>query len=232
MQRYLRHYPLTVPARAVAERAARHIRAAAARHFRGRLLDIGCGSKWKQDLVGDTVDDYVGLDHEDSVHDRSVVDLVGTAYEIPAPDDSFDCVLCTSVLEHLEEPEVALREALRVLRPGGVAVYTAPMLWHLHEAPRDFYRYTGYALEHLFAKSGFEVVEVEPMSGFWLTYGSELGYYSLSLSSVLRPLARVMIAVANLVLPRLDALEARLHPGSRQWTWMHVVVARKPTAAC
>jgi len=230
MKPFLQHYPRTGPARMVAERGGECLRDAAKRYFRGRLLDIGCGSKWREGLVGEFVDAYIGLDHAGSQHDRSVVDIVGTAYEIPEPDASYDSVLCTSVLEHLEEPAAALREAHRVLRPGGVAIYTMPMFWHLHEQPRDFYRYTRYGLEHLFTEAGFEVVELQPMSGFWLTFTTELNYYLLTTSPrLLRPLVRALVAVSNLFVGRLDAFERRRNPASQWWSWAHLVVARKPS---
>jgi SAM-dependent methyltransferase len=229
MKAYLSHYPLTVPARMGARRSAEHIRAAARRWFGGRLLDIGSGSRWKADLVGDLVSHYVGMDHAGSIHDLSTVDVLGTAYQIPLGADSIDCVLCTSVIEHLEEPQAALRECLRVLKPGGTAIYTAPAFWHLHEQPRDFYRYTPYGLEHLFRASGFEIVEITPMSGFWMTFASELGYYWLSVAPrLLRPVVTACVVLANLVVPGLDALERRAHRRSREWAWMHIVVARKP----
>ena len=173
MTRYMSHYPVTNPAHMVVKRSATHIRAHAEKYFKGRLLDIGCGSKRKLDLVGDLVEEYLGLDHADTKHDTSKVDIFGTAWDIPVPDNSFDCVLSTSVLEHLEEPEMALRESLRILRPGGHALYTVPFFWHLHEQPRDFFRYSRYGLRYLFEKVGYDIAELEPLSGFWLTIGSE-----------------------------------------------------------
>jgi len=229
VKRYLRHYSWTHPGRAAVARSAGRIRANAERYLGGRLLDIGCGSKWKQDLVGDLVDVYVGLDHESSMHDQSVVDVFGAADDIPQPDAAYDSVLCTSVLEHLEEPAGALRESFRVLKPGGHALYTAPLFWHLHEKPRDFYRYTEYGLRHLFTQAGYELVAIEALSGFWLTAISQLGYYLLAAwPRPLRPLARLFIAWNNLVAPFCDAVDTRLRPASRDWTWLYLVVARRP----
>jgi len=229
MKQLLQNYPRTAPARAAAVRGAKLLHEAASAHLRGRLLDIGCGSGLRKSVVAEFIDEYVGLDHADSQHDVSNVDIVGTAYEIPEPDQSYDSVLCTSVLEHLEEPAAALREAHRVLRPGGVAVYTVPMFWHLHEQPRDFYRYTRYGLEHLFRQAGFEIVEMVPLSGFWLTMATEFNYYAVTTSPrLLRPLVRLLVGASNLFIERLDAFERRRNPASAWWTCAHVVVARKP----
>jgi len=51
-------------------------------------------------------------------------------------DSSLDVVLCVAVLEHLWEPEIALREFHRILRPGGVGFFTVPT-W-LDKWPLEF----------------------------------------------------------------------------------------------
>src|SRR5262245_35671437 len=104
-ERYFRLLPKTHPGHAVLCLAGREIRDRAARHFSGRMLEIGCGTKSKGLLVGEFVKEHVGLDHEDCPHDKSKIDLLGTAYAIPSPEAAFDCVLSTAVMEHLEEPQ-------------------------------------------------------------------------------------------------------------------------------
>jgi ubiquinone/menaquinone biosynthesis C-methylase UbiE len=55
----------------------------------------------------------------------------GLATAIPLPDSSFDVVTCQTVLMHLAEPMEALREMLRVLRPGGLLLCVEPNnLWN------------------------------------------------------------------------------------------------------
>lgn len=152
------------------------LRKFASKYAMGRLLDIGCGSKQYLPIFKEFVSDHVGLDHEQSPHGLCAVDLIGNAYNIPEAENSFDCVLCTSVLEHIEEPLRALIECKRVLRPGGYAIYSVPFIWHLHEEPRDFFRYTSHGLLHLFHRAGFDVVELVPIMGFWGTHFQMLSY--------------------------------------------------------
>ncbi len=204
----------------------RELKRCAGLYLKGRLADIGCGDKPYGDLLAPFVEEHVGIDHEGTQHDRSRVDLTGTAYGIPAEDASFDSAICTAVLEHLEEPEQAIRECWRILKPGGHAVYTAPFIWHVHEEPRDFYRYSRYGLEYLFQKAGFEIVELKALSGFWTTFGVLLVYKMQSLNrgplrwlKIADALGAVTQSVAGLT-DRLDRAE--------QWTWMYLVVARKP----
>lgn len=205
-----------------------HIRTRALRDAaplaRGRLLDIGCGIKPYRELFGPYVDEHVGVDHPSSLHGADAVDLTATAYDIPVPDGSFDTVLSTAVLEHLEEPLEGLEEARRVLRDGGLAIYTVPFIWHVHEAPRDFYRYSRYGLQHLFDRAGFDVVEIRALSGFWVTFGQLFVYYlyrfrrgPLRIVPLIEILGVAIQALA-LALDRIDRAE--------QWTWMYLVVAR------
>lgn len=198
-------------------------------HFRGRLADIGCGTKPYRAIMAPLVREHVGVDHAACLHDQSNVDLYGTAYAIPAPDASFDSALCTAVLEHLEEPEQAVRECFRMLKPGGVAVYSVPFIWHLHEEPRDFYRFTKYGLLHVFTKAGFEVVELKPLSGFFTTFGTLLGYYLCRLNrGIVRPtrLVPAVVVTIQLVAMLLDRCGR-----DERYTWMYLMVARKPIAA-
>lgn len=203
----------------------RHFRELAAKHLSGRLIDIGCGIKPYQRMVASHVTEYVGMDHTASLHDQSNVDLTGTAYAIPVPDNSFDAAICTAVLEHLEEPEAALRECRRVLKPGGTAIYTAPFIWHLHEEPRDFYRYSKYGLQYLFEKAGFEILELRPLSGFWVTFGQSFVYYLYGFNR--GPLRWIPIIPAlGLLIQGISYVLNRLHR-AEQWTWMYILVVRR-----
>jgi SAM-dependent methyltransferase len=199
-----------------------------ARHLRGRLVDIGCGAKPYAEALAPYVAAHVGVDRPDTPHGRTKVDLLGTAYDIPAEPASFDGALCTAVLEHLEEPEKAIRECHRVLKPGGVAVYSVPFIWHLHEEPRDFFRFSKYGLRYLFEKSGFELLELRALSGFFTTFGTLLSYYVCRLNrGPLRWLR--LIDLCCLTIQGTAWLLDRVSRDER-YTWMYVLVARKAAA--
>ncbi|MBE9204802.1 class I SAM-dependent methyltransferase [Synechocystis salina LEGE 06099] len=195
------------------------------RHCQGKLIDIGCGTKPYQALLAPYITEHIGVDHQSTLHDKSNIDLFGTAYQIPADDDSFDSAICTAVLEHLEEPELALKECYRVLKPGGFAIYSVPFIWHLHEEPRDFYRFTKYGLKYLFEKVGFEIIEIKALSGFWVTFGQLFVYnlyrYNRSVIKWTHIIDGIGLLIQGIVyvLDKLDKTE--------QWTWMYIIIARK-----
>ncbi len=196
--------------------------------IKGRLLDIGCGQKPYKKMLETYVSEHIGVDHPATLHDTSQIDLFGLAYDVPVSDQSFDTAICTAVLEHLEEPELALRECFRVLKPGGMAIYSVPFIWHVHEAPRDFYRYSKYGLQYLFEKVGFEIVEIKALSGFWFTFGQLLVYnlyrFNIGPLRTLRIIDLLGLLV-QAVAYSLDSIDK-----TEQWTWMYMIVARKPAA--
>src|ERR1035437_1063258 len=65
---------------------------------------------------------------------------------VAAPDNSFDLVLSTQVLEHVEQPENYLKECLRLLRPGGKLVLTTHGIYAAHPCPLDLHRWTADGL--------------------------------------------------------------------------------------
>jgi len=203
----------------------RELIAAAKKYFSGRLIDIGCGNKPYAGLLKPFVSEHIGVDHSLTLHGTTNIDIMSSAYEIPVADESFDSALSTAVLEHLEEPERALRECHRVLKPGGVAVYSVPFIWHLHEDPRDFYRFSKYGLDYLFKKVGFEIIEIKALSGFWVTFGQLFVYNLYRLNRGPLRWFRIIDAV-GLTLQGIAYLFDRFDR-TEQWTWAYIVVARK-----
>jgi len=131
----------------------RDVRAALREFGRGRLLDVGCGAMPYR-VYGDLITDWIGFD---SIENQGA-DVHGSADALPFPDASFDTVLCTQLLEHVEHPGKVLAECARILTPEGSLVVTAPQYWELHEEPRDYYRYTMNGLRYLVENAGLKVL--------------------------------------------------------------------------
>jgi SAM-dependent methyltransferase len=92
--------------------------------------------------------DYVSTDLE-----RQRADVKADITDLPFPDDSFDVILCSHVLEHVVEDRKGMRELYRVLKPGGWALVLVPIDSRRDEtfedptilAPRDRERAFGQA---------------------------------------------------------------------------------------
>jgi len=119
------------------------------------------------------VDNAVG----DGEWDYSQLDMIAPLQEIPVADAFFDAVLCTEVLEHLDEPLACLKELSRVLKPNGRLFLTVPFFHHEHQVPYDYFRYTSYGLKMLLVKAGFsdDSIQIEPTAGgIFLRWAYEL----------------------------------------------------------
>ncbi len=132
----------------------------------GKLLDLGCGSKPYEDLFH--VDEYVGIDLEQSGHDHthSKIDLLYDGKKIPFPDETFDYIFSSEVIEHVFNLDELLFEVSRVLKPSGEFGFTCPFAWNEHEQPYDYARYTQFALQHIMNKNGFEIVTHRKSTSF------------------------------------------------------------------
>lgn len=77
------------------------------------------------------------------------------------PDNYFDAVICTEVLEHVENPFSAVKEILRILKPGGKVYASTPFNFRIHGPLPDNWRFTAHGLKILFNEfRGIEIEEV------------------------------------------------------------------------
>jgi ubiquinone/menaquinone biosynthesis C-methylase UbiE len=145
-----------------------------------RILDAGAGELKNQKLCGHlhyTSQDFNqytggGLDEglQTGQWDTSRIDLISDITAIPAPNASFDAILCSEVLEHVPEPTHALDEFLRLLKPGGTLILTAPFASLVHFAPYHYCTgFSRYWYEHHLTSRGFKIKELTP-NGDWFAY--------------------------------------------------------------
>lgn len=120
-------------------------------------LDVGCGLKPFLSCFDHA--HYTGIDIEVSGRpgDMKKPDKFFDGINIPYGDNVFDGVLCTQVLEHVEELDLLLAECNRVVKLGGCLIVSVPFLYREHEQPYDFRRFTSFGLMLLLNRSGFQV---------------------------------------------------------------------------
>jgi SAM-dependent methyltransferase len=205
----------------------RATRRAIAEHARGRVLDVGCGHMPFRSSVLAHAQRYEGLDVEARVPG---VDHIGDAQSMTGiQDQAYDTVICLEVLEHLPQPERALSEIARVLRPGGTLVLTVPHLSRLHEEPHDYFRFTRHGLRVVLERAGLEPLDVRPYAGLFSFLAHQLSTIAMGLAwpvPGVRPLVyelnRLALVYPPLWLDRFD----------RQGLFAvgYVAIARRPNA--
>ena len=106
-------------------------------------------------------------------------DIVGDIHNIPLEDNSVDAIICSAILEHVEEPQKAVREMYRVLKPGGYCFIYVPFLYYYHPMKGyygDFYRFTYDGVEYM--TRDFSQVEIQNVRGALSTVMNLLPFFS------------------------------------------------------
>lgn len=109
----------------------------------GPILDVGCG--YRSNRM-----DLLRLNNRWTVKTLDLFEGSGADFCLDAqamqviPSDSYGCVICTELLEHVIEPRRVLAEIKRILKPGGLIIVTVPFDVEIHEnqGQPDYWRMT------------------------------------------------------------------------------------------
>jgi ubiquinone/menaquinone biosynthesis C-methylase UbiE len=129
--------------------------------MQGKVLDVGCGNSPFDYLVNKSTCEYVGIDiaGADNFDYQNSKIITFDGENIPFANNSFENIICTEVIEHIENPAKIIDEMYRVLKPNGLCIVTLPWSARVHFAPHDYCRYTPYKLKAIFAQ--FKSVEIK-----------------------------------------------------------------------
>jgi 2-polyprenyl-3-methyl-5-hydroxy-6-metoxy-1,4-benzoquinol methylase len=145
--------------------------------YPGRVLDIGCALGFFLDMARSQGWEAVGIELSEFAAQwaRSKLGLdvqTGTLLDAHLPKDCFDVVTLWATIEHLADPIGTLREAHRVLKPGGVILITtgevegildrlSKGLCYWYEPPAHLYYFTTRTLRAMLQKAGFRSLRVQ-----------------------------------------------------------------------
>jgi SAM-dependent methyltransferase len=116
--------------RAGQERRLEMIRKAAGERIRGRILENGCGVGMYVEHLSPFGGTVIGLEYDferaAEAHVNSLHIINAAGEYVPLSSSTFDLILSHEVIEHVQDDRAAIREMIRILKPGGRAVIFCP----------------------------------------------------------------------------------------------------------
>ncbi|MFY9074517.1 methyltransferase type 11 [Malaciobacter mytili] len=132
-------------------------------YIKGKCADIGSGHSPYKKYILNNIEEYISIDkgnihtHMFSSSKEKFIDA--DIKELPFENNSFDTVILTQVLEHIDNPFKALEEIKRVLKKDGILILSVPFIYQAHATPYDFYRFSEYGLKEICKNYDFKILE-------------------------------------------------------------------------
>lgn len=133
----------------------------------GTVLDLGCGSGHAREHLSPRRSVGLDLDH-DSLASQDRETVLADIRRIPLTDAGFESVVCIHAIEHVPDPQRVLNETVRVLQPGGTAVFITPnrLTFGRPDEIIDPYHFIEYDAEQLTELCRTSFSEVQPYGVF------------------------------------------------------------------
>lgn len=141
----------------------------------GHVLDVGCGRQPFRAILESRGYAYTGLDVEQNP--EGTVEIVCSIDQNLPQElafESFQFVLCTEVLEHVADWDVAFRNLAALTAPGGHILITCPHFYPLHEEPYDYWRPTHHAVRYFAERVNLTIAEEVKAGDAWDVLGTAL----------------------------------------------------------
>jgi len=189
------------------------------KYLQGTCVDIGSGNSPYKNMILNQIDKYIAIDKGD-VHKHMFKSskeefLEGDVKNLPLEDNPADCIIFTQVLEHVDEPFVALSEIKRVLKKDGVLILSVPFIYQAHAVPYDYFRFSEYGLKKIMKDYEFEIIEFHYQGYFGTTIISIINGFVWEMASknktmrnfILLPFLLLLFGANNFVGLVLDIIK-------------------------
>ena len=117
------------------------------------VLDLGCGDMPFKEFFSGIAEKFIGVDNDPNSKADIIQDISET---LPFKSQSFDLVILSEVLEHLQDPLKVIDNIKLILKKDGVLYMSTPFAFPIHGKPNDFFRYTEYFYKECLKKVGLE----------------------------------------------------------------------------
>jgi ubiquinone/menaquinone biosynthesis C-methylase UbiE len=168
---------LSVSSRLIANLVVQWYEQHVPQYVRGRLLDLGCGKVPLFGMYHPYVTEIHCVDWENSLHKNAYLDIACDINKpLPFPDNYFDTIILSDVLEHIIEPKLLFGEMYRILQTNGKILLNVPFYYPIHEAPYDYFRYTQFTLQKFADEAHLKIVKLSDAGGIvtWIDLTSKL----------------------------------------------------------
>lgn len=141
----------------------------------------------------------------DFIDPHKILDFTCSLDKIPKLANTYNAILCTEVLEHVENPQQVMNEFYRILKKSGKLFITVPQGWMLHQEPYNFFYYTKYGLASLLKKSGFKKFTIRPMGGYFKLLADTLRFNSIAEQWKTNKLIYIPLSILDTILFKIIA---------------------------
>jgi SAM-dependent methyltransferase len=168
--------------------------------YQGVVLDIGGRDRGAFRKPKDAVQRWISADISPDHSPDMVLDVADMA---AVGSGAIDVVSAIELFEHVDRIESGIRECLRVLRPGGVLILSAPFLYQVHADPYDYQRWTEMRWRQALADAGFQIEELVITGRFFSVWADMAKAFVSSRSSLVRKVLYIFYPLLDLLV-KLD----------------------------